>query len=244
MRPFAGTTSETIPCLIPARGGSKRFPRKNVALLKGKPVLAYVVQAALGSGVFTDVWVSTDDAEIAAVATCYGAKVHERPAALAGDQATLVQVALDFADWLDGQGRLPERLCIVLPTAALLQADDLRHAFALFTERKADFTMAVTTYLESPFHALEEVDGHLRLFFGAEYARQSQKLPRVVVDSGYFYFVRVGALREERTLYGERLVGYPIPRERSIDIDEPAHLAIAEALLEVAVARAVRAEGA
>lgn len=226
-----------MPCLIPARGGSKRFPRKNIALLRGRPLLAYAVEAATASGVFGDVWVSTDDAEIAEVAVRHGAKVHERPPALAADHATIVQVTLDFAGWLADRGDDVAYVGIVLPTAALLRGDDIRRAWATLRERDADFAMAVTTYMESPFQALEEVDGHLRLFFGAAYARRSQLLPSVVVDSGYFYLVRVEALRSERTLYGARLVGQPIPRERSIDIDEPAHMVIAEALLAAAEAR-------
>ena len=144
-------------CLIPARGGSKRFPRKNVAPLKGKPLLSYSAKAAIECGVFSQVWVSTDDAEIATLAAQYGAKVHERPEALAGDQATLVQVALGFADWLGQQGEQFDVLAIVLPTAALLTPEDLRGGFSLFRERGADFVMAVTSYLESPFQALEEV---------------------------------------------------------------------------------------
>src|SRR5438552_1952125 len=79
-----------------------------------------------------------------------------------------------------------------------------------------------------------DVGGYLRLCFGDQYARATQKLPEVRVDAGYFYFVRAESLRRERRLYGPRLVGYPIPRERAIDIDEPAHLVMAEALLDAA----------
>lgn len=222
------------PCLIPARGGSRRFPRKNIALLKGKPLLAYAVEAALESRVFSEVWVSTDDAEIATVAEQLGAKVHERPSALAGDEATLVEVGLDFAEWLARSGRVVDALGIVLPTAALLLPEDLRGGFALFNGRSTDFVMAVTTYLDPPFQALEEVDGYLRLFFGSQYARRGPWLPTLQVDCGYFYFLRVSALRREQTLYGRRLIGYPIPRIRAIDIDEAAHLTIAEALLQMA----------
>jgi CMP-N-acetylneuraminic acid synthetase len=123
-------------------------------------------------------------------------------------------------------------LGVVLPTAALLRPEDLRNGYHLLAVRSADFVMAVTTYLESPFQALQESNGYLKLFFGREYAKQSQALPKVVVDSGAFYYARLEALRRERTLYGERLVGCEIPRLRSIDIDEPAHLAVAEALLQ------------
>ena len=80
------------------------------------------------------------------------------------------------------------------------------------------------------------MNGYLDLFFGEQYARASQTLPSVCVDAGYFYFIRAASLRRERRLYGPRLVGYPIPRARAVDIDEPDHLVMAEALME-AVAR-------
>jgi N-acylneuraminate cytidylyltransferase len=219
-------------CLIPARGGSRRFPRKNVALLRGRPLLAWSLAAARGAGLFDDVWVSTDDAAIAAVARDGGALVHDRPPALASDTATIAQVGVDFLDWLEARGRGVDVLCIVLPTAALLRPEDLRGGWDLLLARDAEFAIAVTSYLESPFWALAEEGGYLRLFFGDEYARASQTLPPVQVDAGYFYFVRAAALRRERRLYGPRLVGHPIPRERAVDIDEPAHLVMAEALMD------------
>jgi pseudaminic acid cytidylyltransferase len=219
-------------CLIPARGGSRRFPRKNIAPLRGRPLLAWALAAAQASTLFDDVWVSTDDAEIAAIASAGGARIHERPPALAGDTATIAQVGVDFLDWLEARAPAVDVLCTVLPTAALLRPEDLRGAWDLLVAREAEFAIAVTTYLESPFWALEEVDGFLRLHFGEEYARASQSLPAVQVDAGYFYFIRAASLRRERRLYGPRLVGYPIPRERAVDIDEPAHLVIAEALMD------------
>ena len=221
-------------CLIPARGGSKRFPRKNVAPLRGRPLLAWAVDAARGSGLFDDIWVSTDDAEIAAVARECGARVHDRPPALAGDTATIAQVGVDFLDWLAVRGQEIAVLCTILPTAALMRAEDLRGGWDLMVAREAEFAIAVTTYLESPFWALHEVNGYLDLFFGDQYARASQSLPSVCVDAGYFYFIRTESLRRERRLYGPRLVGYPIPRARAVDIDEPDHLVMAEALMDAA----------
>jgi CMP-N-acetylneuraminic acid synthetase len=99
--------------------------------------------------------------------------------------------------------------------------------------------MAVTRYLESPFQALVEDGDYLRPCFERDITRQSQSLPTPWVDSGSFYFARVEALRTERTFYGKRLVGAPIPRHRSIDIDTPEHLVIAEALLEARARDAV-----
>jgi len=230
---MSSKSSSRLACLIPARGGSKRFPRKNIALLRGKPLLGRTIEAATGSGLFPEVWVSTDDAEVASVAKEYGAQVHDRSTQLASDTATLTDVCLDFIRWLEKNGRVPEVLCLILPTAGFMRPEDLQKGYALLQERQADYSMAVTTYLEPPFWALKEENGFLKSFFGKEYLVASQKLPQVWVDSGYFYFARVEAFRRERTLYGEKVVGHKIPRERSVDIDEPGHLLMAEAILEV-----------
>src|SRR5262245_41198914 len=106
-------TSDVLECLIPARGGSKRFPRKNIALLGGRPFLGWVVVAAREAGVFSDVWVSTDDAEIATIARDHGARVHDRPRALGADDATIAHVALDFAERRAEAGTASDYLGIV-----------------------------------------------------------------------------------------------------------------------------------
>ena len=220
--------------LIPARGGSKRLPRKNIALLHGRPLLEYVIGAALECGRFDDVFVSTDDAEIARVARTAGADVHVRPAHLGTDTSTVVEVSTDFLNWYDSQKPSIDVLAVMLPTAALMRSDDIAGGLnALGPD--VDAVMAVTTYLESPFQALHDVGGYLRPYF-AEFSRRSQDLPPVYVDSGYFYAVRAAAFRGGRSFYLPRLRGYAIPRERSIDIDEPAHLRIAEALLGTSAA--------
>ena len=225
------TEGGSIACLIPARGGSKRFPRKNVAPLNGRPLLAYSVETAVGSGLFPAVWVSTEDAEIAGVAEASGARVHTRPEALAGDGSTLVHVTLDFLDWLEQQGSLPDIICLLLPTAVLLRPDDLREGAAALRTGDADAVMGITTYLEPPQWALHEVDGFLRPLFGPDAVKAGVKPSEACVDSGSFYFVRTAALRRERTLYVERLAGFRLPRMRSIDIDHPEQLAVAEAWL-------------
>lgn len=216
---------------MPARGGSKRLPRKNVAPLLGRPLLAWALDAALGSGIFDAVWVSTDDNEIAARARQLGASVDARPPRLASDTASVVEVTLDFARRRREAGEVLDAICVVLPTAALLKPEDLRGAYAVFHGSEVDVVMGVTRYLETPFQALHEVDGYLRCYFVAEALKRKQELPDVCVDSGYFYFARLEPLARAGTFYGGRLRGFPIPRERSVDVDEPADLRIAEALL-------------
>lgn len=218
-------------CLVPARGGSQRVPRKNVAPLAGRPLLAWTVEAALASGLFQRVVVSTEDEAIARVAERHGAAVLERDAALATATATGVDVCVDAIERWTTAGERFDVLAFLLPTSPLRTAEDLRGAWQRFLERDADFLMAVTDYAIPPFWALEEREGYLRPYWGHEYLVKSQELPRVCVDNGAVYLARIEAFLRERTFYGERLVGYWMPRERSVDVDEPVDLALAEFFL-------------
>lgn len=221
-----------IACLIPARGGSKRFPRKNLAPFKGRAVLTYPIKAAHASNCFPRVWVSTEDPEIAETARSAGAEVHPRTDALAGDRATVVEVCLDFHGWLRRRGEEPEALCVILPTAVLLTPEDLRRGVERFRQGDNDFVIAVTRCLESPFIALQERGGRLEPRFGREFLKPGRRLDPLWVDAGAFYFANVEALRREKSFYGRRLAGVSIPRDRSVDIDEPVHLNVAEALFD------------
>jgi len=219
-------------CLIPARGGSRRFPRKNLAPLCGKPLIAYTIIAARASGLFDRVVVSTEDEEIREVAQAWGAEVpFRRPAELATDTAGNVDVCLDTLARLASEGERFDFLGCLLPTSPLRTVEDLHGAHAALLERDADAVMAVTEYAIPPFWALEERDGFLRPHWGRRYMVKSQELPKVCVDNGAIYLVRVDALERERSFYSARLTGYWMPRERSVDVDQPVDLALAEFFL-------------
>jgi N-acylneuraminate cytidylyltransferase len=215
-------------CVIPARGGSKRFPRKNLALFRGRTLVGLAVETALESGVYSRVIVSTDADEIAAAARAAGADIRERPVDLSGDFTTLEPVLLDAVDWLAGSGHRVDVGSVMLTTSPLRTADDIRDAYNRFTSAEADYLMVVSRYIKSPFLALREENGFASLMF-PELARQ-QPSPPVWVDTGMVYFARLDALRRERTFYGRRLVTHEIAAERAIDVDEPYHLKLAELL--------------
>jgi len=215
-------------CLIPARGGSKRFPRKNVALLKGRPLIGYAISAALESGLFESVYVSTEDSQIAEIAVAEGATVLERSQELAGDRVGVVDVSLGALDDFAKQGVHHDTLCVVYATAALMLPEDLKNAWELFHERRANSLMAVTSYYEHPLWALRETGRFFQPAFPSS-LKQTQRLPDYKVDVGYFYFIRTDILRQRRSFFVPRMVGYPIPRFRAVDIDEPDHLRVAEA---------------
>lgn len=217
-------------CVVPARGGSRRFPRKNLALLDGRPLIAHTIAAARDAGIFDRIVVSTEDLEIEAAAREAGAEVPFRRAAhLATDTVGTVDVCLDVLDRL-GPG--VDVFACLLPTTPLRTGADVRGAHARLAGGAGDFVMAVTDYAIPPFWALEERDGYLRPFFGDRWMLKSQELPRVCVDNGAVYVARVEAFRRERTFYGTRLLSYWMPRERSVDVDAPVDLALAEFFLQ------------
>jgi pseudaminic acid cytidylyltransferase len=219
-------------CLIPARGGSKRFPRKNIALLKGKPLITYPIQAAKASGVFTDVIVSTEDAEIASIAKKAGATIFPRPAALAEDKVSVTDVALHLLDELELKGAHSESLCVLYPTAALVTAQDIQEGLKQFQREKANSLMVITRFTEPPVWALREVQGFFEPAF-PEGLRQSQALPTYWVDIGYFYFIQAQILRQYHDFYVPRMSGYQTNRLRAVDINEPEDLKLVEALMSM-----------
>ena len=224
-------------CVIPARGGSKRLPRKNIVEFLGRPIIAYSIDAARDSGVFSRIAVSTEDTEIADVARHAGADVHARASTLASDTARLVDVCLGFLADEDEAGRRWDVLGCLLATAPMRNAEDVRRTRALIEPGACDFAMAVTTYPLPPLQALRAgEDGLLTPMWPDLIQLRSQETPQLLVDNGSTYFTTVRAFRAERTFYGSRLRGHVMPRERSIDIDEPCDLELARALAERRVA--------
>jgi pseudaminic acid cytidylyltransferase len=222
-------------CVIPARGGSKRLERKNVRNLNGKPLLAYTVEAALESGVFDRTIVSTEDEEIADIAREYGATVpFQRPAELATDTAQVVDVVDHVIEYYDDCDETFEELGVLFPTSPLRTAADVRDAYQLFCDRAdASFLMSVTEYQYSPVQALQERDGMLTPYWDNDevVTSRSQDQPDLVVSNGAIYFMETDAYRTQRTFYGDSLIGYRMPPERSVDIDEQFDLELAEFIL-------------
>ena len=218
-------------CIIPARGGSKRLPRKNIAEFLGKPILAHSVAAAHDSGVFARVVVSTEDREVAEAARNAGAEVHERSHGLATDTARLVDVCLAFLREEEDAGRAWDFFGCLLATAPMRNADDVRRAYGLIEPGICDFAMAVTTYSLPPLQALRSGEnGFLRPMWPEMINLRSQEAPQLYVDNGSTDLATARAFQSEKTFYGSRLRGHVMPRERSIDIDEPHDLELARLL--------------
>ncbi len=140
--------------IIPARGGSKRLPRKNVLPFHGKPMIAWTIEAAIAADLFADIVVSTEDDEIAEAAREYGARVMDRSTALAGDDARVVDVCIDVLDREAAAGRDYDHLCCLYATAPLRNADDIRATVEPVLKRKAQFALAAGRYDHPPHQAL------------------------------------------------------------------------------------------
>jgi pseudaminic acid cytidylyltransferase len=203
--------------LIPARGGSKRLPRKNIMDFAGRPMLAWTVAAAQASALFDDVVVSTEDDEIAAVAVATGARVLRRDAALANDAATLIQVVHDALARVTPR---PHEFCLLLANCPLREAADIAAARAAFMTRRPPALLSVTSYAWTPpFRAQSSVDGRLVPYFDGWVEKKSQEYPQVVCPSGAIYWSTPAAMAGAGDLYIAGIEGFMLAWHRAIDID-------------------------
>ena len=219
--------------LIPAKGASVRFARKNILPLGDRPLLAWTVEAARESGLIDRLIVSTEDEEIAAVARDLGAEVpFMRPAHLARDPAGVVEVALHALDMLEARGESYRTIIIMLPTCPFRSAGDIRSAYELFREKNATCLMSVSPFSHTPFAAMRlDKDGYLSPYFPECAGRKSQKMPAAYRPNGALHILSVETLRRERSYFVQPLVGYLMPLERSFDIDTAMDLQSAELFL-------------
>ncbi len=225
-----------VVALIPARGGSKGIPRKNLAPLAGKPIIAWTIAAALGSTKLGRVMVSTDDAEIAEVARKHGAEVpFLRPPQLAADESGALEVALHALDWIEqNTNDRPEYLLLLQPTSPLRTTGDIDAAIELACVRSAEAVLSVCEAVPHPFLA-RRVDEHgvLTDFIPVpEASGRRQDFPPAYYLNGAIYLNRCVSLRTTRSFQPPGALAWRMPLERSLDIDTPLDLRIAEALLQ------------
>jgi CMP-N-acetylneuraminic acid synthetase len=218
-------------CIIPARGGSKRLPRKNITPLAGKTLLAYAVEAALESNIFDRVCVSSEDDEILEAAQQYGASVHRRPPELATDTAQVRHVCLHLLKEFRENGSKYDQFAILLTTNPFRTAEDVRAAYKIFQREDANYVMSLVPYTHPPQRAVWAPNGYVKPYFGLEYMKQTQLLDETYRHDGAVVFGKSDVFLEEKEFYGSKVVPYFIPPERSIDIDTELDLARAEFLL-------------
>lgn len=221
--------------LITARGGSKGIPRKNVAPVGGKPLIAWTIEAAKRSARLDRVLVSTDDAEIREIACAADANVpFLRPPDLARDDSPHIDVVLHALDWLaEHDGTTPEYVVLLQPTSPLRLAEDIDAAVALALQHDAE---AVVSVVETHVHPVLTYslleDGTLKPFVHSPvpYPRR-QDLPKAYHVNGAVYVNRARSLRDTRTFYPEGVLGHVMPEERSLQIDTAWELHLAGLIL-------------
>ena len=214
--------------IIPARGGSKRIPRKNIRNFLGRPMIEYSIEAALGSELFDLVIVSTDDGQIAEIARSAGAQVpFMRSAKAADDHATTADVLVEVLSRLEEDGQY-DLGCCIYPTAPFVTAARLREAAEIFENSDADRLLPVTRFSYPILRSLSK-DGEFVRFTWPEYAlTRSQDLAPAFHDAGQFYFFDVGSMLKTRQLMTDATIGMEIPSLETQDIDEEADWHLAE----------------
>jgi N-acylneuraminate cytidylyltransferase len=222
-------------CLIPARGGSKRIPRKNIRQFGGKPMIAWSIAAAQCAGCFDRIIVSTDDEEIAAVATSHGAEVpFLRPAHLANDHATTQSVVLHAVEWCEEHGLSVAVVCCLYATAPFVQPGDLVKASRLL-DHAPPYSFAFTaTSFPFPIQRAIRIDaaGRSSMFQPEFFNTRSQDLEEAYHDAGQFYLARPSAWANTTNIFDD---GCPLllPRSRVQDIDTEEDWQRAELLLRL-----------
>lgn len=218
-------------CVIPARGGSKRIPRKNIREFCGKPMIQYSIDAALESAFFDHVVVSTDCEEIAKIAERLGAEVpFARPAELSDDHTRTVPVIAHAIEACESLGWKSENVCCVYPCTPFIRTEDIRHALDVLTSSGANYCFPVTSFPHPIQRAVKRDDsGRLTPFF-PEYERvRSQDLAAALHDVGQFYWGTKSAWCQNRSIFGTG-VGIILPNWRVVDIDTPEDWTRAEIL--------------
>jgi CMP-N-acetylneuraminic acid synthetase len=221
-------------CAIPARGGSKRLPRKNLRSLAGKPLIAYTIEIARQSGLFESVYVCTEDNEIAGKARDYGASVPMlMPAELCGDLVASHIPCQHLAAHLAGQGRSSDTLVCLQPTSPLRSVGDLKAAVNKFHDNNFDFLVSVTPVDPHDFHWAVVPDGgdYWRMYFGNEYMKERPLLPPVFRPNGSIKIARLQALAQVGHFFGERMGVVETPPERSVHVAVEFDLKLCEFIL-------------
>jgi N-acylneuraminate cytidylyltransferase len=215
--------------IITARGGSKRIPRKNVRIFNGQPIIKYSIDAALASGLFSEVMVSTDDAEIAELAARVGARVpFMRSAATANDVATTAEVLLEVLAEYEKRGAHFEHFCCLYPTAPFVTASKLQQAWSLLRQNRADVVIPVCPFSFPIWRSFKIDEGRLEFNWPENALKRSQDLPAAYHDSGQFYFARTAAFLQERRLVMRRAAPLILPATEVQDIDNEEDWELAE----------------
>lgn len=221
--------------VIPARGGSKRILKKNIKILKNKALIVYTIEAALESGLFSRVVVSTDDSEIAKIAKQSGAELpFIREAYLADDHSPVSIVSLDALNRLDPECNIYDNIAQLMPNCPLRNAIDIKNSYEYFLQTKSSSQLSVTKYgWLNPWWAFKKDNENLEALFPETLKKRSQDLPDLVCPTGAIWWAKAASLRQAKTFYTDDKTGFEMPWHRAIDIDDYDDWKMTEVLMEL-----------
>lgn len=219
--------------IIPARGGSKGLPGKNIKLLNGKPLIAYTIEAALQSEKISRVIVNTDDTEIAKISEQFGAEVpFMRPAKLASDTAKSIDVFLHTVDWLEkNENLLIDEIVVLQPTSPLRNTKHIDEAITLFKMKNAD---SVISYCKEDhpifWHKFLTEEGRFQEIFEGDYLKNRQDIKTTYHPNGAIYIIKTELLKNNQ-FYTDQSYAYLMDKKKSVDIDSIDDFEFAEFLI-------------
>ncbi len=221
-------------CVIPARGGSKRIPKKNIKNFCGKPIIAWSIQTAKESKCFDKIIVSTDDDQIANLAQKYGAEVpFMRPKELADDYTATVPVISHAIEWQIANDLKPMYVCCIYPTAPFIKTTDLQRGLRILKKSNSDYAFSATDYpypIQRSFRISK--NNTLEMFYPEHYNSRSQDLEEAFHDAGQFYWGLTDAWLDDRPIFSEKSSPILISRKRVQDIDTPEDWQVAVNMFE------------
>ncbi len=215
--------------IIPARGGSKRIPKKNIKLFHGKPMISWSIQAALKSKIFDRIMISTDDSEIAEIALKSGGEVpFFRPSKLSDDYATTADVMQHAAQWLTKEGLPASELCCIYATAPFVEAGDIELGLEMLMSGGWQYVFPAAEFAAPIFRGFKKGASGVEMIFPEHYLTRSQDLPGVFHDAGQFYWGTHNAWLSKAPIFSNKSDFIELPRLRVQDIDTPEDWDIAE----------------
>jgi len=228
-------TKMSIVAIIPARGGSKRIPNKNIKSFAGQPIISYSIKAAQETNLFDRIIVSTDSEEIAEVAESYGAEApFIRPAELADDFAGTIPVLIHALNWFNEHDSATDYFCCIYATAPLIRPEFIRRGFGLLQKKEATAAFSATTFAYPIFRALKIGDNNrVEMFWPEHENSRSNDFPETYHDAGQFYWGNTEKFVREKRLFSSDAIPIILPRYLVQDIDTPEDWEIAEKMYSV-----------
>ncbi len=221
-----------ILAIIPARGGSKGIPRKNIKFLAGKPLIAYSIETVAKSKYVDKIVVSTEDPEIKDISKSYGVEIINRPKELAKDDSPTIDAVAHSLNSLEKDGYLADIIVLLQPTSPLRTEFDIDNSIDIFMKNNCEAVVSICTLDHSPHLSFKIEKGYLKSFFGNKYlSTRRQDLPLLYRPNGAIYIIKPRTLYKYKSFYPPNTIPYIMPIERSIDIDNEFDFFLSEFLI-------------